>query len=244
MKHAPREIRRFACQLRRLACDWLTGDQRRLALPNENNASTGASFPTRLQLEQPILPTDCVEAKIRNIEIAVKRLQRVIVQPGRIFSFWRTVGRPTKARGFLPGRSLLGGRLEADYGGGLCQLSGTIYHLSLEAALEILERHPHSRDIYDDKTRYTALGSDATVAYGFKDLRVLNNLAVPIRFRASVAPDRISVALCAPAEIEKHVVEFVTTSQANGFCTVETRRHRSGESQHRVLHVSTYRRLN
>lgn len=244
MKHAPREIRRFACQFRRLAWDWLTGDQRRLAFLNENNRTAGVSFPTQLQLEQQILPTDCAEAKIRNIEIAVKRLQGVIVQPGRIFSFWRIVGRPTKARGFLPGRSLLGGRLEADYGGGLCQLSGIIYHLSLETGLEILERHPHSRDIYDDKTRYTPLGSDATVAYGFKDLRVLNNLAVPIRFRASVTPDRISVALCAPVGIEKHLVEFLITNQANGFCTVETRRRRSGETQSRVLNVSTYRRLN
>lgn len=243
MKHAPREIRRFACQLRRLACDWLTGDQRRLALPDENNASAVASFPMQLQLEQRILPTDCVEAKIQNIEIAVKRVQSVMVQPGWIFSFWHIVRRPTKARGFLPARSLLGGRLEADYGGGLCQLSGTIYHLSLEAGLKILERHPHSRDIYNDETRYTPLGSDATVAYGFKDLRVLNNLAVPICFRASVTPDRISVALCAPAEIEKHVVGFVTTCRANGFCTVETRAHRSGETQYRVLNVSTYRRL-
>ena len=73
---------------------------------------------------------------------------------------------------------------------------------------------------------------------GFKDLRVLNNLAVPIRFRASVTLDRISVALCAPAEIENQVVEFVTSSQANGFCTVETRRHRSGETQYRVLDLS------
>lgn len=244
MKHVPREIRRCACQLRRLTFDWLTGDRRRLAGLDGNNARVGASFPVQLKLEQPILPTECVEAKIRNIEIAAERLQNVPVPPGGIFSFWHIVGRPTRARGFLPGRSLLGGRLEADYGGGLCQLSGILYHLSLEAGLRILERHPHSRDIYDDRTRYTPLGADATVSYGFKDLRVLNNLQAPICFNASVSPDRISVVLCSPEYIEKHIVEFVTTSKTDGFCTVETRRRRSGDTRCCVLNVSTYRRLN
>jgi len=61
--------------------------------------------------------------------------------------------------------------LALDYGGGLCQLSGIIYHAVLEAGLEILERHPHSLDIYTATTRYTPLGSDAAVVYGHKDLR-------------------------------------------------------------------------
>jgi vancomycin resistance protein VanW len=217
---------------------------RRLAGPDGIDACIGASFPTQLKLEQPILPTDYVEAKIGNIEIAVTRLQNVPVPPEGMFSFWHIVGPPTRARGFLPGRSLLGGRLEADYGGGLCQLSGILYHLSLEAGLKILERHPHSRDIYDDRMRYTPLGADATVSYGFKDLRVLNNLPAPICFNASLAPDRISIALCCPQHIEKHIVEFVTTSQTDGFCTVETRRRHPGGTRSCVLNVSTYRRLN
>ncbi len=115
------------------------------------------------------------------------------------------------------------------------------------SGLKILERHPHSRDIYDDRTRFTPLGADATVSFGFKDLRVLNNLPTPFCFNASVAPDRISVALCSPEHIEKHIVEFVTTSQADGFCTVETRRRNSGDlgdTRSCVLNVSTYRRLN
>jgi vancomycin resistance protein VanW len=244
MKHVPREIRRFAWRLRRLTSDWLTGDRRRLAGPDRMDACIGPSFPTQMKLEQPILLTDYVEAKIRNIEIAVTQLQNVPVPPGGIFSFWHIVGRPAKARGFLPGRSLVGGRLEADYGGGLCQLSGILYHLSLEAGLKILERHPHSRDIYDDRTRYTPLGADATVSYGFKDLRVLNNLPAPICFHASVAPDRLCLVLCSPEQIEKHIVEFVTTSQADGVCTVETRRRHPGDSRSCVLNVSTYRRLN
>jgi hypothetical protein len=97
----------------------------------------------------------------------------------RLHSFWHVVGRPSVARGFLPGRSLLAGELRPDYGGGLCQLSGLIYYASLMAGLTIVERHPHSRDIYDEQMRYAPLGADATVAYGFKDLRVLSSLSFP-----------------------------------------------------------------
>ena len=83
----------------------------------------GSAFPSRWNLEQRILPTDYVEAKIHNLELAAARVQDVTVPSGGIFSFWHMVGRPTQARGFQPGRYLLGGRLQADYGGGLSQLS-------------------------------------------------------------------------------------------------------------------------
>ena len=71
-----------------------------------------------MSLEQPILPTDYVEAKIHNITLALKRVNNLPIPPGAIFSFWHVVGRPTGARGFLPGRSLLAGELRPDYGGG------------------------------------------------------------------------------------------------------------------------------
>ena len=154
MRDAPREVRRLACQVRRLATDWLYGYRRKLVQPSQGDAEWAASFPARLSLEQPILPTDYVEAKIHNITLALKRVNNLPLAPGAIFSFWSVVGRPTSARGFVPGRSLLAGQLHPDYGGGLCQLSGLIYYASLLAGLEVLERHPHSRDIYDDQTRY------------------------------------------------------------------------------------------
>jgi vancomycin resistance protein VanW len=107
-----------------------------------------------------------VEAKIHNITLAIKGMNNLVIPPGTIFSFWHIVGRPTRVRGYLPGRSLVGGQLGPDFGGGLCQLSGLIYCTSLVAGLQILERHPHSRDIYDDQTRYAPLGADAAVASG------------------------------------------------------------------------------
>lgn len=243
MKHLPREIRRWACQVRREATDRLTGRHWNMAGPRGSGVGDGSAFPSQLILEQRILPADYVEAKIHNLELAVARVQNVTVPSGGIFSFWRMVGRPTPARGFQPGRSLLGGRLQPDYGGGLCQLSGILYHLSLQAGFTILERHPHSRDIYSDAERYAALGSDATVAYGFKDLRVVNNLSAAICFRVSVIPDKLSAWLCSPASIKSRIVEFIRIAKLDGCQIVETRRRRAEERNYEIINISTYPRI-
>ena len=244
MRDAPREVRRLACQVRRLATDWLCGYHPKLVRPNQGDAVWASSFPARVSLEQPILPTDYVEAKIHNITLALKRVNNLPLAPGAIFSFWSVVGRPTSARGFVPGRSLLAGQLRPDYGGGLCQLSGLIYYASLLAGLEVLERHPHSRDIYDDQTRYAPLGADATVAYGFKDLRVLNNLSFPVCFRVTVTPTQVICWVCSPEPIEESQIEFAKTTSGDGLTLVETRHRRRGQDGDRVLNVSSYRPLN
>lgn len=243
MNDLPREIRRWACQVRRKAADRLTGRHWKMIGPGGSVADDGSAFPSQLNLDQRILPTDYIEAKIHNLKLAIARVQNVAVPSGRIFSFWRMVGRPTQVRGFQPGRSLLGGRLQADYGGGLCQLSGILYHLSLLAGLTILERHPHSRDIYSDAERYAPLGSDATVAYGFKDLRMLNNLSAAICFRVSVLPDKLSACLCSPASIKPHIVEFIRSSGFDGCQVVETRRRPPEERNYEIVHISTYPRI-
>jgi vancomycin resistance protein VanW len=214
-----------------------------MVAPSERLVLEGTAFPVRLSIEQRVLSTDYVEAKLHNIETARRSLENLPVPPGGIFSFWHVVGRPTGARGFRPGRSLLGGQLQPDYGGGLCQLSGLVYCLCLQAGLEILERHPHSRDIYEDTERYTPLGADATVAYGFKDLRMLNTLRAPVCFRVSIGTETITGCLCSPAAIEPAAVEFVRTGEADGCCTVETRRCLPGEKESRRLTVSRYRRI-
>jgi vancomycin resistance protein VanW len=243
LRDMAREVRRAACQLRRLVTDCLCGYRRKFVRPDTSRAAEGAAFPARVSLQQPILTADYVEAKVHNIRLALKRVNNLLIPPGAIFSFWHVVGRPTRARGFVPGRSLLGGELRPDSGGGLCQLSGLMYYASLIVGLDILERHPHSRDIYDDLSRYAPLGGDATVAYGFKDLRVLNGFAFPVCFRVSATPAQVSCSVCSPELIEENQIEFARTGHVDGVSTVETRRHlRSGDG-YRVLDVSSYQSL-
>ena len=158
-----------------------------------------------LQLKQELKPN---EAKMHNLLIAIKRIESIQVNPNEIFSFWNAVGNPNRKNGFVNSRSIVAGVLQDTVGGGLCQLSGLMYYLSLQANLEILERHSHSMDIYTAETRFAPLGSDATVAYGYKDLSIRNKLNYPIRFKFSVLENDIIINLMHPSPIDGNKVEF------------------------------------
>lgn len=67
------------------------------------------------------------------------------------------------------GRNLVAGKIQGNYGGGLCQVSGLLYYIALATGLEILERHAHSIDIYAEEDRFAPLGADDTVVFGYKN---------------------------------------------------------------------------
>lgn len=236
-----RETRRAFCEARRRLTDWVTGRTRQFVSPNPGPPSEAERFPVRFVVRQAILPTDHVSEKLHNLRLAIQILDNRVLPPNRLFSFWRLVGRPTPKRGFQAGRSLLGGQLVTDYGGGLCQLSGIIYHTVLLAGLKIVERHPHSVDIYEDATRYTPLGADATVAFGFKDLRFVNSLTVPVALQFTLEPEQLSCGLGSPMEIARWEVQFVLVTVTPGERIVETRARRPDDVNETVLAVSRYR---
>jgi hypothetical protein len=117
-----------------------------------------------LEVVQDIKPSAFFEGKLANIGLGAKRLDGVVVAPGEVLSFWKLVGRPSAAAGFEIGRSIRGGAAGADIGGGLCQLSGIAYEAGCGGS-EVVERHPHSRDLYAEEDRFTPLGLDATVVW-------------------------------------------------------------------------------
>ena len=167
-----------------------------------------SELPSQLSLSQPIRKNNFSENKKHNLRLAIQFLQNKIIEPNQILSFWHLIPRPISKNGFKKGRNLLNNQLDVDYGGGLCQLSGILYHLSLQAGLEIVERHPHSMDIYTEENRYTPLGSDATVVYGYKDLRIKNSFSFPIAFRFEIKEEEIVTHFCAAGKIEKCELEF------------------------------------
>jgi vancomycin resistance protein VanW len=139
-----------------------------------------------LRLTQPIRRSDHWQGKLHNLRLAARLLDGVALAPGEIFSFWALVGRPSRARGFAIGRAIRADRLGQDVGGGLCQISGLAYEMGLRAGLAIIERHPHSRDLYDEATRFTPLGFDATIVWGHKDLRLRNEASHAVVFAFEV----------------------------------------------------------
>ncbi|MCE9500814.1 MAG: VanW family protein [Leptospira sp.] len=168
-----------------------------------------------LTITQKMNSTPNASGKIHNLKHSTEFLKDIPIFPGQIFSFFALVGRPSKKTGFKSGRCLISGKLVTDYGGGICQLSGIIYQLAIYSGMKIHERHPHSFDIYTDETRFSPLGLDAGVAFGYKDLRFENTFAFPILFRFEFSETEISGSICSNAPIGKYEIELAKIDEDN-----------------------------
>ena len=163
---------------------------------------------TVVVIEQPVKANATAINKVHNLSLAITQLNNIIIQPGQIFSFWYLVGDPSKKNGYQKSRSIINGELEAAVGGGLCQLSGLIYFLALQAGLTITERHAHSIDIYKEEERFAPLGSDATVAYGYKDLRFINPYDFTIRLNFQLTPTCLKGSITANEKLQPISIAF------------------------------------
>lgn len=190
---------------------------------------SGALMVTGSTVTQPFTHSATLEQKKHNLRLAAERIRCHVVLPGEVFSFWHAVGNPNTAD-FESSRGIVGGRLLIERGGGLCQASGVIYQLALLSRLEIVERHSHSKDIYTEDARFSPLGSDATVYYGYKDLRVRNTLDVPLRFVLTVNDSNFEACVMSTAEIPTREIEFKREDHdAEGFRVVETVDAKTGQ---------------
>ncbi len=106
--------------------------------------------------------------KVQNLRVAAHQINRLLVPKGRVFSFWRQVGRTSRRKRYAEGRELREACLIPSVGGGLCQLSNALYDTALQAGCDILERHAHSSVIPGSAAER---GRDATVAWNHVDLR-------------------------------------------------------------------------
>lgn len=113
--------------------------------------------------------------KAINIEIACKQMNGMIIHPGEVFSFWQTVGKTTKKRGFKEGRVIEKNRLKAGIGGGLCNLANTIHLLVLHSPLEVTEFHKHSDALGPDEGKRVPFSAGTSVSYNNVDYRFKNN---------------------------------------------------------------------
>ena len=178
-----------------------------------NKKNKRIRYKGNIQIIQEIKQTKTTSAKLNNIKVALKKIEEIQINPNEVFSFWKTVGRPSKKNGYIESRSIVNGQITPTIGGGLCQLSGLIYYASLLANLETIERHNHSKDIYTDKTRFTPLGSDAAVVYGFKDLKIKNNLKESIRFSFLLEKNNITIRINSTKILDKNNLDFIKKSE-------------------------------
>ncbi len=195
--------------------------------PIANSYHSGTPLQHSIIISQPFKPSSTLESKKHNLRQAAARINKLTIKPGEIFSFWHTVGNPNDASRFMAGRSIHGSTVTTDLGGGLCQASGIIHHLSLLAGLQILERHNHSIDLYTDETRFAPIGTDATVFYGYKDLRIFNNTDGCISFLLDIQDDNITATLRSEKEIKQLDLSISTTEKPDGRKHVKITDHKS-----------------
>jgi vancomycin resistance protein VanW len=123
--------------------------------------------------------------RISNLQLAAQKIHCLNFAPQKIFSFSDRVGEPTKANGFREAPVFVRGKVLTDVGGGLCLIATNIFNTLLYGGCQILERHCHSIDAYGE-SRFYALGQDAAVAYGYKDLIVRNHSQIPLQLKFRV----------------------------------------------------------
>ena len=139
-------------------------------------------LPYRVKKHQSVLIKKLGESdlqlqlnKVENLKIAIKNINGIIIKPGETFSFCKTVGRPTKAKGYKEGMELCFGEARPGVGGGLCQIANLLNWLVIHSPLTVTERHHHNFDPFPDCGRVLPFGSGATIFYNYEDFQVKNN---------------------------------------------------------------------
>jgi len=141
-----------------------------------------------------------------NIALAAKTINGTILLPGETFSYNGILGNTNKAKGYKVGTAYVGGKVVESYGGGICQVSSTLYNSVLYSNLEIVERYNHSYIV-----NYVPAGRDATVAYGGKDFKFKNTRNYPIKIVASAKNGVVSVSIKGIKEKKEYEVVLTST---------------------------------
>lgn len=141
-----------------------------------------ASYSTRFKPSQ--------KDRSYNLKLACKAIDGHVLKPGEVFSYNKVVGPREKKYGFRDAPIFVNGGVEDGTGGGICQVSTTLYNAALLSNLKIVRRAPHSRPV-----AYAPIGRDATVAYPSIDLRFQNTTKAPIYISARIVGNTVNVSL-------------------------------------------------
>ncbi len=119
------------------------------------------------------------ENRTQNIMLAAEAIDNHVIFPGEVFSFNEVVGKRSEEKGYMPAPIIIRGELSEGVGGGICQVSTTLFNAVEQAGLKIVERYSHSK-----KVPYVPPGRDATVDWYGADFRFQNRYNQPILIRA------------------------------------------------------------
>ena len=170
--------------------------------------------------------TGAGNGRAQNIENGAKRLHGRVVLPGEVFSVASALIPFTEQNGYAAGGTYIDGQLSESIGGGVCQLSSTLYNALLQTKLEITERHPHSIPV-----GYVPLGRDAAIAGDYKDLKLKNTTDAPVILLCEATGTEVKVTVYGEEDAKWSAVSFesVITEENEEKVTVEVYRIEKGE---------------
>ncbi|MGJ7922689.1 VanW family protein [Neobacillus sp. LXY-4] len=130
------------------------------------------------------------QERSHNISLATAAINNFVVFPGESFSFNRVVGKRTKEKGYMSAPIIVKGELSEGIGGGICQVSSTLYNAVDQSGLDVLERYSHSK-----RVPYVPEGRDATVSWYGPDFTFRNKYNQPILIRAHAGEGKMVVLI-------------------------------------------------
>lgn len=133
---------------------------------------------------------DTTEARAINVELAAARMNGIVIEPGQTFSFSDSVGTRTLTNGYVVAPSYASGRVVTSVGGGICQVSSTLYVTMLLSGIPATRHYFHSLPV-----DYVPTGLDAAIVEGYKDLCFVNSYDYPIMIEATTANGKLTVSL-------------------------------------------------
>ena len=140
-----------------------------------------------------------------NLQLACQKLNNKVILAGETFSYNKTLGERTIAAGYKNAKVYENGQVVDGIGGGICQISSTLYNAVLLANLEITERRNHQF-----VTSYLPAGRDATVVYGMTDFKFKNTRKYPVKIKASISGGVASIGIYGIKEENEYTFSFET----------------------------------
>ncbi|HWQ71049.1 MAG TPA: VanW family protein [Desulfitobacteriaceae bacterium] len=155
--------------------------------------------------------------RTENIRLAVQKLNGKLVKPGETFSFNDTVGPRSPADGYKIAPIFVKGQIVNDFGGGICQVSSTLYNALLLADLPIIERNNH-----DLAVKYVPRGLDATVCYGILDLKFKNDTDGYILIKCKIEQNSLIFNLYGQVKANREVIISTSSDYSQVIVTWRT----------------------
>lgn len=185
------------------------------------------------------------KGRTENIKIAVKSINGNLLMPGEVFSFNESTGPRGVEEGYKEAPVIINGQLVPGIGGGICQVSTTLYQAVVRADIEVVERRNHGLPV-----GYVPIGQDATVAYGYIDFKFKNNKEYPIYIESYIVDNQVyvklhskktsDISIALNSEVVQVVEPKMQIKKDEGLAIGESKVDKEGKKGYRVVTYKIY----